>query len=87
MTTILRGTVTRVTGDAVYLIVPRLSKGERGPIPFVRHRVIDTAETDSRGDTQPSRTLWTSAPHPGDTVIVAVVEGSIDELVVLGVQS
>lgn len=67
----LRGKVTRVSGGALYVVVPRLgSQVEYGPLAYMRHRVD--------GD-------WTDQPVAGDRVLVSVVEDNPDDLVVLGV--
>lgn len=70
---VLRGKVTRVSGGQVWVVVARLGKGERGPLTYLRHRVAGPA--------------WTLAPAVGDVVLVGIVEGSVDELIVLGVQA
>lgn len=66
-----RGTVTRAAGGGLFVKVARFGTGEYGPVTYVKHRT--------------GASTWTSPPKPGDRVLVAVVEGSMDELVVLGV--
>ena len=87
---VLQGRITRVAGGKVYAVVPRLGSGERGPLPYMRHRVTVPARNTDTADLHahpiPAVTVWSDPPKAGDKVIVAVM-GSIDELIVLGVHA
>lgn len=91
---LMRGTVTRVAGSGVFVKIAKLGPGERGPLPFLRSRVVVPLATTSAPSggtvhthTVAERTLWSEPPRAGDTVLVTAVDGSLDELVVIGVQS
>lgn len=88
---IVRGQVTRVAGGALFVKINKYGKGERGPMPYARHRLTlpawSTTSADGHTHTVPERTLWTDPPKVGDTVLVATMDGSLDSLIVIGVQS
>lgn len=84
---VMRGTVTRVRAGAVYVKVPRLGRGEHGPLPYARHR-FELAPSELANGVPPVPWQgWTTAPKAGDTVLIAAIDGSLDELIVIGVQS
>lgn len=84
---VMRGTVTRVRGGAVYAVIPKLGRGERGPLVYALHRITVEVDAFAVGVPVGQWTGWTAAPEPGDTVLVAAIDGSLDDLIVIGVQS
>lgn len=84
---VMRGKVTRVRAGAIYATIPKLGRGERGPLVCSRLPIALEASELAPGVPASPWTGWTALPEPGDVVIVAAVDGSLDELIVIGVQS
>lgn len=77
-----RGTITRITGAGIFLIVPKLGRGvEYGPC-----RSISTVQpTTSEGSPYAHVHATVTQYQPGATVLVSTINGVPDDLVVLGV--
>lgn len=84
---VMRGKVTRVRGDAIYATVPKLGRGERGPMVYMRQRITIAPSGLASGVPPTAWDGWTAPPEPGDTVLVALIDGSLDDPIVIGVQS
>ncbi len=79
-----RATITRVTGEGIFVIIPRLGRGaEYGPC----QRVNDNgARTDPAvaGDHGSHSHVLSNLYRPNTQVLVTTVNGIPDDIVVLG---
>lgn len=82
MDSVFRGTVTRVTGVGVFLLIPELgARVEYGPCQALRPAAGDSTGPAGTGPhTHPIAYTYKA----GDRVLVTTVAGIRDDLVVLG---
>lgn len=91
MNGVWRGKVVRVVGTAAYVEIPRLARGrELGPVEVLEGPWTAglRTEEESGGGGEASFAAHTHGAGvdlaPGDRVLVAFIEGSVDQPVVLG---